>query len=285
MTMTSGGRAGKAKANGIEIAYEIHGEENNHYEPLVLIAGLGYGQWFWHAVVPELARRFKVITFDNRGAGESSKPSGPYTVPMMAADSIELLRILDVGACTLLGHSLGGFIAQEIAVTRPDLISRLILASTGFGGPYMAPIPAETIRVMTNRHGSIREIVMRGIEVAAAKGFAARNPEMVERLMSYRMSDPVPMAAYAAQFAAGAGMGLLSPHDVNKRMKSLMMPTLILSGDDDRVVPSANANLMASKIAGSRVEIIADTGHFFPLEKPDETVRLVSEFIAGDRAR
>jgi pimeloyl-ACP methyl ester carboxylesterase len=145
----------------------------------------------------------------------------------------------------------------------------------------MVPVPAETLQVMTNRQGSARDIVARGLRVAAAKGFAERDPEMVEKLIEYRLSEPVPALAYAAQFAAGAGMGLLTPQQVNSRMRALVMPVLVLSGDDDRVVPTVNARLLRDKIAGSRLEIIAESGHFFPLEKPAETVRIVAEFLVG----
>lgn len=263
------------KANGIDISYEVQGQG----EPLLLVAGLGYGRWFWHRIIPTLAKRFQVIAFDNRGAGGSSKPLGPYSVAMMAQDALLLLERLGYERVTILGHSLGGFIAQEIGVRAPAMVSRLILASTGFGGPLMIPVPVETIHIMTNRQGSARDIVMRGLRVGAAKGFAEREPELVERLIEYRMSDPVPPASYAAQFSAGAGMAFLTPGEVNRRMRALTMPTLVLSGDEDRVVPTGNAHLLHSKISGSKIDFIPGAGHLFPLERPMETAQVVTDFL------
>jgi pimeloyl-ACP methyl ester carboxylesterase len=232
-------------------------------------------------MVPILADCFQVITFDNRGTGQSEKAPGPYTVPMLAADTLALLDHLQVPKANVLGHSLGGFIAQELAVTAPTRVQKLILASTGFGGPQMVPIPASTIAVMMNRLGSTRDIVNRGIEVSTAKGFSERQPEMVEMLVQYRMGNPVPPLQYAAQFAAGAGMGMLTIDQVNRRMAALSMPTLILSGDQDWVVPAGNADLMAAKIVDSKVQIIADTGHMIPIEAPEATARAVIDFIAS----
>src|SRR5512141_244911 len=102
----------KVQANGIELYYETHGEG----KPLVLISGLGYSLWQWHKMVPYLAEHFKVITFDNRGVGQSDKPSGPYTAQMLAADTVGLLDALGIDKTIVAGHSMGGFIAQAMAL-------------------------------------------------------------------------------------------------------------------------------------------------------------------------
>ncbi len=263
-------------ANGIRIAYETRGEGH----PLLLISGVGYGRWFWRWVAPGLAQRYRVITFDNRGAGESDKPSGPYTVTMMAADTAGLLDALDIREAYVLGHSLGGFIAQQLAVARPDLVSRLILASTNHGGPNVVPITPEALEVLTQREGDPLDLVRRGISVATAPGFSEGHPDLVEALLQYRQGNPVPPEQYQAQVMAGAGMAALTEQQVEARMAALTMPVLILFGEHDRVVPPKNAELLKAKIPHAQVVILPETGHIFPIEDPEATVQAVTAFLS-----
>lgn len=265
----------KVNVNDIDVAYEVIGEGH----PLLLITGVGYGAWFWHKVIPGLAERYQVISFDNRGAGGTDKPDGPYTVPMMAADTAGLLDALDVKSCYMMGHSLGGFIAQELACTRPDLVGKLILASTTHGGDKVIPITPEALEVLTNRDGDPVELVKRGIAVACAPKFSEQNPETVQEMLTYRFTNPVPPAQYQAQVAAGAGMSFLTDDQVAERMGAIKVPTLVLFGEHDKVVPPGNAELIYQKIADSRIEIIPNTGHVFPIEDPSKTVDIMIDFL------
>ncbi len=265
------------KSNGINIVYEITGAGH----PLVLITGVGYGKWFWHKAVPTLAKHFQVITFDNRGAGDSDKPDGPYTVPLMAADTAGLLDALNVKSAYVMGHSLGGYIAQELIVTRPNLVSKLILASTNFGGTKVIPITPEAMQVLTDRSGDPGELVKRGIAIACAPGFAERQPQVAQELLQYRLTNPVPRAQYAAQVAAGASTLAYTDEIVDQRMSAIKVPTLILFGEHDKVVPPGNANLMAKKIAGAKVKILPRVGHVFPIEDPAATMDAIVAFLKG----
>ena len=246
----------KVHANGIDIHYEVAGGG----APLLLIAGLGYGGWLWHKVVPGLAEHFQVITFDNRGAGETDKPEGPYTVQMLAADTSGLLEALGIRRAHVLGHSMGGFVAQELVLSRPDLVDRLILASTNFGGPNHVPVTPEALAAMMDRSGDLLEVIRRGIAVATAPGFAETHPEIVQELVAYRLSNPVPPAQYQAQMTVG--LGLLSAESCfEHRLPAVQSPTLILFGEHDRVVPPANAALLTRAIPNSTVRILPDAGH------------------------
>jgi pimeloyl-ACP methyl ester carboxylesterase len=265
----------KVNVNNIDVAYEINGEGH----PLLLITGVGYGAWFWHKVIPGLAERYQVISFDNRGSGGTDKPEGPYTVPMMAADTAGLLDALGVKSCYMMGHSLGGFIAQELAYTRPDLVGKLVLASTTHGGIKVIPITPEALEVLTNRQGDPVELVKKGIAIACAPGFSEQNPETVQELLTYRFTNPVPLVQYQAQVAAGAGMSGLTDDQVTQRLGAIKVPTLILFGEHDKVVPPGNAELFHQKIADSRIEIIPNTGHMFPVEDPSSTVGNIKEFL------
>lgn len=268
----------KVKTNGIELYYEIYGSG----QPLLLIAGVGYGGWFWHKLVQELKADFQVILFDNRGSGQSDQPEGPYTVPMLAADTAGLLDALELEGAAVLGHSLGGFIAQELVVSRPELVGKLILASTNYGGMGVIPITPEALEVLTNREGDPVELVKRGIEIGCAPGYGEKHPEVVKELMDYRFSNPVPLTQYQAQVAAGAGTAAYTPDQVDSRMSSIQVPTLILFGEYDRVVPAGNAELLAEKIDGAQVEILPDTGHIFPIEDPQASADIIRKFLLQD---
>src|SRR3990172_3003700 len=104
------------KANGINIYYKAAGEG----EPLALICGLNYSLWQWRKMIPGLADHYEVIAFDNRGAGKTDKPPGPYSAPMLAADTVGLLDALGINRAIIVGHSMGGFVAQEMALSYPE---------------------------------------------------------------------------------------------------------------------------------------------------------------------
>jgi pimeloyl-ACP methyl ester carboxylesterase len=259
----------KLQSNGITIAYESHGEGH----PLLLICGVGYGGWAFRKLAPLLSDRYRVITFDNRGVGGSDKPEGPYSTPQMAQDAIGLLEGLGISSAYVLGHSLGGYIAEEIALARPDLVKKLVLASTTSGGKDVIPITAEALSVMTERRGDPLELINRGIAVATAPGWAKEHPDEVKELIDYRLSSPVPAAAYAAQVNAGA------QHNAEGRVSAIKCPTLVLSGDADRVVPPGNAELLARKIPGAEVRIVRGAGHLLPIEAPEATASVLRAFL------
>jgi pimeloyl-ACP methyl ester carboxylesterase len=257
------------KANEITISYEIAGAG----PPLLLITGLGYGGWFWHKVTPGRSSYFQITTFDNRGAGQTDHPPGPYTIPQMAADTAGLIEALGLTDVYLVGHSMGGLIAQELVLSRPELVRKLVLASTNFGGPNVIPITPEALDVLMNRDGDPVELVKRGVTVATAPGFLERNPDVLQELIAYRLSDPVPPAQYQAQIA-GAIL-----HNAENRLSQIQCPTLILFGAHDKVVPPGNGDLMAAKIAGAQLKLLPHVGHIFPLEDPAATTAALLEFF------
>jgi len=256
-------------ANGINIAYESTGEG----PPLLFITGLGYGGWFWNKQVPELSRHYRVITFDNRGSGGTDKPDGPYSTAMLAQDTAGLLDALDITDAYVVGHSLGGFVAQELTLARPELVSKLVLASTTFGGPNAVPVTQEALAVMMDRSGDPMDLVRRGVAIAAGPGFYDTQPYVLGELVAYRLTGPVPLAQYQAQMMAGA------MHNAEDRVAGITCPTLVLFGEHDKVVPPANAALLTAKIVGSHSRILPGVGHIFPLEDVDATNSALLEFF------
>lgn len=266
----------KIKTNGIELYYEVHGEG----KPLVLLAGLGYPGWQWHRMLPYLTPHFQVIVPDNRGVGQSDKPAGPYTASMLAADTAGLLDGLGIERAVIMGHSMGGFIAQAMALEYPQKVERLILCSTNFGGPRHVPITPEAMAVLSDMTSDPVTRFKNGLVVSTAPGFAEKHPEIIQMWLEWRLSNPLDVAGYQSQMAIG--LGLLSEATAfENRLSAVQAPTLILFGAHDKVVPPANAELLAARIPNSKIAILPDAGHFFPMEVPEDAARLVVEF-AGE---
>jgi len=264
----------KVQTNGIEIYYELHGEGT----PLVLISGLGYPAWEWHKMVPSLAEKFQVITFDNRGVGRSDKPAGPYTAQMLAADVAGLLDALGLEKAVIMGHSMGGFIAQAFALEYPGRVSKLILCSTNFGGPHHVPITAEAMAVLSDVTSDPLTRFRNGLVVSTAPGFAEAHPEIIQEWLEWRLANPIDVAGYQAQMAIGLGL-LAEAASFEHKLPQISAPTLILFGAHDKVVPPANADLMTGKIPGSQVVILPGAGHFFPIEVPAAAAQAVIQFV------
>lgn len=260
--------------NGIELYYETQGAG----APLVLLAGLGYPGWQWHKLAPLLAPHCRVIIPDNRGVGQSSKPPGPYTASLLAADTVGLLDALAIEQAVILGHSMGGFVAQALALEYPQRVRKLILAATNFGGPRHAPITPAAMAVLTDTTVDPATRFRNGLVVSTAPGFAERQPGVVAAWLAWRLANPIDPAGYQAQLAIGLGL-LREEACFEHRLSAITAPTLILSGAHDAVVPPANAELLAQQIAHSRVYILPDAGHFFPLETPEAAARVVVEFM------
>ena len=265
----------KITTNNIELYYEIHGAG----QPLVLISGLGYPLWQWHKMVPFLAEHFQVITFDNRGVGQSDKPAGPYTAQLLAADTAGLLDALGIEKAIIAGHSMGGFIAQAMALDFPQKVAKLILCSTNFGGPHHVPVTAEAMKVLTDVTSDALTRFKNGLSVSTAPDWSEKNPEMIEEWVKWRIANPIDPAPYQAQLAIGLGL-LPEAAAFEDKLPRLNVPTLILFGAHDKVVPPENASLLAEKISGSKVVILPNAGHFFPIEVAEAASRTITDFAA-----
>jgi len=263
-----------ASVNDINLYYEIHGSG----DPLVLINGLGYDLWMWHRMVPGLAEQLQVLTFDNRGAGQSDKPAGPYSAQMLAGDLAGLLEALGIEQTAVMGHSMGGFVAQALALSRPELVSKLILSATNFGGPNHIPVTQEALTVLMDTQSDPVERLRRGIVVSCAPGFAETNPEFVEAWLAHRIETPLDLQGYQAQLAIGLSL-TTAEACFEPRLKEIQAPTLILFGEHDKVVPPGNAELLAREIGSNTIRILPGAGHFFPLEVPEAANEVIIDFL------
>ena len=254
----------------VGIAWERRGAG----QPLVLVHGLGYARWGWEPVVDGLAKRFELILLDNRGIGESDVPPGPYTVAEMAGDVERVLDEAGVERAHVLGTSLGGMVAQELALTSPERVDRLVLACTTPGGAGAYPLPQGTLRLIAEAPSLEPAVALRRfVENALAPATVAERPELVERIMTHRLDAPQDPAGWAAQAAAG------TTFDRFADVSSIAALTLVQHGTEDRVVDVRNAGILAERIPGARVQLFEGAGHLFYWEQTQQFVESVTTFL------
>lgn len=258
----------------VHIAWERQGTG----PPLLLIHGLGYARWGWEPVLPGLTDEFDVILFDNRGIGESDSPPGPYTVADMAADAIRVLDEAGVERAHVLGTSLGGMVAQEVALSYPDRVDHVVLACTTPGGPKAHPMPQVTVALIAEAATLEPAVALRRfVENALAPATVAERPEIVERILAHRLATAQNPAAWAAQAAAGMSF------DAYDRISRLDKPTLVVTGTEDAVVDPANTGLLCSLLPDWDNAYFSG-GHLFFWEAPEEFVQCVTSFIKDRRS-
>jgi pimeloyl-ACP methyl ester carboxylesterase len=244
-------------------------EEQGSGRPLLLIQGLGYARWSWEPIVPRLAEDYRVLFFDNRGIGESDKPEGPYTARMMADDALQVLDEADVDRAHVLGASLGGMVAQELAVAAPERVDKLVLCCTTPGGASTVPMPHVTVDLFAAAATLAPEVALRRfVENALAADAPA---ELVEEIFDRRVANPLDPAGWQAQAAAGLGFQGIDG--------AIIAPTLLVTGTEDNVVDPRNSDVLAEQIPGAELERIEGTGHLFFWEQPDVFVRILREFL------
>jgi pimeloyl-ACP methyl ester carboxylesterase len=252
----------------VRIAWESRGSG----PPLLLIHGLGYARWGWEPVADRLAGRFRVLLFDNRGIGESEVPPGPYTAAAMAEDAVQVLDEAGVDRAHVMGTSLGGMVAQELALASPERVDRLVLACTTPGGAGAFPFPQRTLALIAEVPSLAPEVALRRFVENALADDAPE--ELVGRIYAHRLASPPDPAGWQAQAAAAAGFDALD------RIGGIRAPTLVLHGTDDGVVDFRNAALLAERIPDARARPFPGCGHLFFWEEPDGFVEAVEEFLA-----
>jgi len=263
-------QAFEARNGDVRLAYEVRGEG----EPVLFVHGLGYDRLGWGPLPALLAHDFQVMTFDNRGVGESDVPQGPYSVAEMAADAVAVLDAAGVDRADVFGVSLGGFIAQELALAYPDRVRKLVLASTAPGGPRMHPMPAAGLEAFSRFPTMEREEGLRFmVESSLGAHGVSKRPELVEEIFAYRLERAPTLAGWLAQASAGA---LFDAYD---RVPGIKAPTLVLQGGADTVIDPRNAELLAELIPNARLEAMPDRGHLMVWEEGAILAPIVKAFL------
>jgi 3-oxoadipate enol-lactonase len=263
--------AGPAEAGPASFHVEVHGNG----PPLVLVQGLGYAVWAWREQIPAFSRRRRTIAFDNRGAGRSFKPRGPYSIELLADDAATVLRAHADEPAHVLGISMGGYVAQTLALRHPELVRSLVLGMTSAGGPAAVPVPESTLSVWLEHAGKPPEEYARATAwLSFAPGWTDEQPDEYEEILRARLEYPTPPEAWRAQYdACNAFVERGAP------VEEIRVPTLVVHGDADRVVPVENGRLLARRIPGARLVELRGRGHLAFLEGPEEFNAAVESFL------
>jgi 3-oxoadipate enol-lactonase len=261
-----------AKVDGVSLRYEIHGRG----DPILMVMGLGASSASWDPeLIAELARTFQVVTYDNRGTGLSDKPDMPYSLAMFASDAAALIDAIGLKRVHLFGVSMGGMIAQEIALQYGPRLQTLTLGCTTFGGKHAVPPPAESIALLTApRNGaSEEEIIRRGWPLAYSAGYIREHRDRLEARIPRLLAHPTPVFAYKRHLDASYG---LKTYD---RLPEIQTPTFVITGAEDVLIPAKNSEILAERVPGAKLHVIPDVGHAFFNEAPAEFVKVFVPFV------
>jgi pimeloyl-ACP methyl ester carboxylesterase len=261
-----------AKVGDINLYYEIHGDG----EPLLLIMGYGSNCGHWFVIRDRLAKEHQLIMFDNRGTGRSDKPDIPYTSEMMTGDITGLLDAIGIGATNVFGVSMGGMIAQEFVLNYPQRVKKLVLGCTSCGGPNAAGSTPEATAFLFDPERarlSNEEKAYSTIPWLWNKDFIDKHPEAVKRYVVTTTEHPTPPHAYICQ---GNFIMTFNSYD---RLQEIKAPTLVICGDQDRLIPYENSRILASRIPGSELVILENAGHGFISDSADESSKVILQFL------
>lgn len=261
----------KAKVKDVELYYEIHGKGY----PLILIRGFGSNADHWYCQVPAFSERYSVVVFDNRGIGRSDKPDIPYSMSMMAGDTVGLMDALGLPAAHILGISMGGMIAQEIALRHQQRVHGLVLGCTNCGGKRAIPPSDEVLTVLINYAGAGAREAGGIAKILFTERTIRENPEVVERYQEVSEKFPPSPQTMGHQFEAIQG------HDSWEELVRVESPTLVITGSEDILVPPENSTILADRIPGAHLQVIEGGAHQFILEEADGFNRAVLEFLDG----
>jgi 3-oxoadipate enol-lactonase len=261
------------KAGDIELDYERGGTG----EPLLLIMGMSGTALTWGEPFLEALRHdFDVIVYDHRGVGASTRLEGDLTTAQMAQDAIGLLDALGLERVHVLGISMGGMIAQELALAAPERVRTLTLGCTYCGGEGSSLAGQEVSQKLGEAmmSGDRARALRVGWEVNVSPGYAA-DGEAWGRFLGLAERRAVAVPVVMAQMQA------CMAHNTNARLGAIHMPTLVIHGTEDEILPVENGRLIASRIDGSRLEILDGVGHLFFWEDPERSAELVREHAAA----
>lgn len=263
----------KVKVNDINMYYEIHGKG----DPVLLIQGLGGNHTFWYPNVKQLSSGFKIVLFDYRGSGDTDKPDVEYTIRMFADDIAALMDKIDVKVAHVVGRSMGGCIAQEIAINYPDKVRSLILAAT------WARADAYLVRLFEARSRLVEKIGLQGmfdtgIFMSYTRDFfEPKNQEHYETIKKMVFANEQPSRGFYLQAMAGAR------HDAVDRISKINTPTLVIAGKEDLLVPPKITEDIACRIPGAELILLDHLGHAFYEQAPDVFNRIAMDFWRKNR--
>jgi len=263
----------KAK-DGVDIYYEIAGQGT----PFLFLSETACDGAVWNIYqVPEFARDHRVVSVDYRGTGLSGKPSTQYSTDMFADDAAAVLDHLGLDGAVICGHSMGGRVAQLLALNHPHKVSKLILASSGAAHPGDRGIPLRIAKEMVEM-GYEKYVRDHTIVVGWTETYARHHMNLIEKYLQVRMANLCPVEFYFRHVLAR------QEHDTSGRLKDIKVPTLILVGDDDHFVVSdmshrSGADILAKGIPNSKLVVLPGERHSYFYTEPEKVHGMIREFL------
>ena len=260
-----------AHINGIRLHYETE----SHGPPLLLVAGLGQPAIAWDpSLIQQMAKQYQVITYDNRGTGLSDKPDNPYSISLFASDAVSLLDILKVPRAHIFGVSMGGMIAQELAIHSASRVASLTLGCTTPGGRNAVQAPPDSMKMLEGRAGMTpEEAAHEGWKLSFSDDFIRTHRAELEGHMQRSLTQVTPRFAYERHLQATLTLRVF------KQLKEITAPTLVVTGKDDILIPSANSEILAREIPGAELVMLDNAGHGFFISARDRFVKVFQEFL------
>lgn len=263
----------KVQVNGINLFYEVQGVG----EPLLLIYGLAGRGNGWKFQLEALSSHFQLITFDNRGVGETDQPEEAFTLGDIADDAAALLDHLGIASAYVFGISMGGMIAQEFALRHSDRVRKLVLGCTHPGIKHCAPSPGWVTEIFKSLPGKPREQVVRECTPINYSPFTQEHrPELIESLVPLFVDNRQRAHGYAGQLKA------IWDFNAFDRLPQLAAPTLVMTGTDDVLVVPGNSKIITERIPNARLIEFPEAGHLFFIEKADEVNQALLEFFKAN---
>jgi len=249
---------------------KIYWDEQGQGTPVLLIMGLGYTSVMWHRTRPLLSPHFRTVAFDNRGVGLSDVPPGPYSIAAMASDAAAVLDATNVGRAHVFGVSMGGMIAQEFALQYQARTRSLILGCTSPGGSLAVRAASNVIDILLARGMTLeqaREAILPYIYDAATPR------EKIAQDVSLRQPWLPSLEGYMAQL-----QGILAWESYS-RIPQIKVPTLVIHGKSDALVPPANGELIAGRIPGAKLVLLDRASHLFTTDQTEAAHKEILEFL------
>lgn len=246
---------------------------------ILLLTGLGSKRLGWVRQLPIFGREYRTLALDHRDVGDSDPFEGPYTVKDQADDAAALLRALDIESAHVVGISMGGMIALNLAVRHPELVKSLVLVSTSAGGgSHVGPTPEAAAVLRPDPEAEIGERAIQTYRTITAPGYLDAHPEEAELIRRAAQHKPMSLDSYTRQY------GAVMSHDVTAHLHDLRVPTLVVHGDADPLVPPDNGYHLAEQIPRAKLTVYTDTGHIPIVERAEDFNRDVLEFINRENA-
>jgi 3-oxoadipate enol-lactonase len=258
------------EANGQTIYYEVHGEG----EPLLCVMGLAADTLAWTLQVPAFSERHRTIIFDNRDVGQSSQATGRYEIADMAQDTLALADALELDSFHLLGASMGGAIAQEIALAAPDRVRTLTLAVTWAAGGRWTRTLSSVWGARVHRMS--REERVDELMLLSFSDTFFENAEGIAMIRDLMLQNPNPQPAEAF----GRQLDASSRHDAAERLGGLTIPTHVIGAEYDILVPVWKSRELADLIPGAKLTVLEACPHGLNVERAEEFNRVVLDFVA-----